>query len=112
MITIVGAGFSGLTLAYHLRRLGMAVRIFEREDRAGGLLNTQLGPYGLAESAANAILADSSLERLFEDLGVPFAERRPERKKRFIYWQKTVSLATHSFHYGKTCFGSWTTSLG
>lgn len=87
-VSIVGAGFSGLTLAYHLRKRGVDVQIFEKQDRAGGLINTHIGPFGLAESAANAILNDAEIEKLFEDLAVPFAERKSERKKRYIFWDR------------------------
>ena len=88
MISIVGAGFSGLTLAYHLKKRGAAVRIFEKQDRAGGMLNTLHGKYGIAETAANAILADAEIEKLIEELGVPLAGRRPQRKNRYIFWDR------------------------
>jgi protoporphyrinogen/coproporphyrinogen III oxidase len=87
-VVIVGAGFSGLTLAYHLRRKGVGVRLFEIQDRAGGMLNTQISDFGLTENAANAILNDIEIERLFEDLNVPFASQRPERTNRFIFWKR------------------------
>jgi oxygen-dependent protoporphyrinogen oxidase len=88
MITVVGAGFSGLTLAYHLRKRGLSVQMFEKQERAGGMIGTSHSGPDLAESAANAILADIEIERLFEDLNVPFAEQKPERKKRYIFWEK------------------------
>ncbi len=87
-VVIVGAGFSGLTLAYHLRKKGMEVRMFESQDRAGGMLNTQVSDFGLTEYAANAILNDIEIERLFEDLNVPFAIQKPERKNRYIFWER------------------------
>lgn len=98
MITIVGAGFSGLTLAYHLRKLDLEVRVFERGPRPGGLIHTQETALGLVETAANAVLSDRDMERLFADLNVPFAERRPQRKNRYIYWGRAsrwpVTLTT------------------
>jgi len=39
-INVAGAGFSGLVTAYFLTKAGRAVRIFERKDRAGGLIQT------------------------------------------------------------------------
>ncbi|MCK4809501.1 MAG: NAD(P)-binding protein [Candidatus Omnitrophica bacterium] len=36
-IIILGAGLSGISAAYSLRKLGMKCRIFEKEPRAGGL---------------------------------------------------------------------------
>ena len=37
-ITVIGAGFSGLTTAYYLLQAGARVRVIERSERAGGLL--------------------------------------------------------------------------
>lgn len=87
-IQIVGAGFSGLSLAYQLRKRGMAVSVVEKSSQPGGLISTKRSDLGLAESAANAILADAEIERLFEDLKVPFASQLPERKKRFVFWER------------------------
>lgn len=38
MIGVVGAGMTGLTLAYELRKRGRSVRVWEAEDRPGGVL--------------------------------------------------------------------------
>ncbi len=84
-VTVVGAGFSGLTLAYYLRQHGMPVEILEQGSAAGGLIKTQHTPYGLAETAANALLADAGVESLFADLKLGFAGMRPERTKRYIF---------------------------
>lgn len=86
-VSIVGAGFSGLTLAFELHRLGFKVKIHERHKRPGGLLGTSQSAFGLAETAANALLANHEIEELFEELKVPFAERLPQRKRRYIYWE-------------------------
>jgi protoporphyrinogen/coproporphyrinogen III oxidase len=97
-ITVVGAGFSGLTLAYYLKELGLEVEIFERHSQAGGLISTERSELGLAERAANALLADREIEELFHKLDVPFATQLPQRKRRYIFWRRPrrwpVSLAT------------------
>lgn len=36
-IALIGAGFTGLTAAYHLQKTGFEVTIFEKEDAVGGL---------------------------------------------------------------------------
>lgn len=113
MITVVGAGFSGLTLAYHLKKLGLDVRVFERGAKPGGLIQTHETAQGIVETAANAVLSDRDMERLFTDLNVPFAERKPQRKNRYIYWNRPtrwpVSLATTAklvFLMGQVRLGS------
>ena len=87
-VTIVGAGFSGLTLAYYLRRRGVPVQIFEIAPGPGGLIATRSEAHGLVETAANALLADKNVEDLFAELQVPFARRLSTRHRRYIFWNK------------------------
>lgn len=87
-VTIVGAGFAGLTLAHHLVKQGFHVEIHERQERAGGMIDALNGQYGLIETAANALLADAYVEELFEDLGLEFAEHLESRKNKYIYWEE------------------------
>lgn len=83
-VAIIGAGFSGLTLAWALNRLGVPVEIFEKTSRAGGLLQTERQPI-LAEAAANALLANEAVEILFEDLQVTPIRAGHRSNKRWIY---------------------------
>ena len=85
-VTVVGAGFAGLTVAHELQKLGFEVVVHERHRHPGGLLGTTTRPHGLVEGAANALLANADVEALFGELGLEFAARKPERTKRFIYW--------------------------
>lgn len=43
MITIIGAGLSGLMAAYRLKQAGMHIRIIEARDRIGGRIHTVPG---------------------------------------------------------------------
>lgn len=87
-ITVVGAGFSGLTLAYYLDRYGFAVTVIEKARRPGGLISTETTEFGLVESAANALLSDASVEKLFTELNLTFAQEVRVRKNRYIYWRQ------------------------
>lgn len=44
-VAIVGAGITGLSAAHYLRRDGHMVEVFEKSDRAGGVMQTIHEPY-------------------------------------------------------------------
>jgi oxygen-dependent protoporphyrinogen oxidase len=87
-VTVVGAGFSGLTLSYYLTRMGFSVILHEKQDHVGGLLKTLRKDAGLVETAANSLLNSQRVEELFSDLQIPSAVRRSARRRRFIFWDK------------------------
>ena len=65
-VAVVGSGPAGLAAAWELARLGAKVSVFERDDRAGGLLM-----YGIP----NMKLEKSVVERrvtLMQELGIEF----------------------------------------
>ncbi|QGY44182.1 protoporphyrinogen oxidase [Maribellus comscasis] len=39
-VAVVGAGLTGLTTAYYLKKAGIGVQVFEKADRAGGVIKT------------------------------------------------------------------------
>lgn len=84
MIQVLGAGFSGLSIAYFLKKYGHEVTIVETE-KTGGLLQSRQTPHGLVETAANALLANAVVEDMARDIGVELLSTLPSAKKRFIY---------------------------
>lgn len=84
-VSIVGAGFSGLSLAYYLRQRGLEVDVFERQSKPGGLLQTRKDPLGLIEPAANGFWNTVRVEKFFSELQIPLAKRSRYRKNRFIF---------------------------
>ena len=84
-VQIVGAGFSGLSAAYFLQKAGFKIEIFEKSDRAGGLIRSTNTPHGLAESAANAFLNSALLESVAQDIGVEMLRTLPSSKARYLY---------------------------
>src|SRR5258708_2144007 len=84
---VVGRGFSGLVTAFYLKRHGWNVELFEKNEKPGGLINSDLTQWGLVESAANGVLNTVRLEELARELGIEVLPARKESRKRFIYRQ-------------------------
>jgi len=63
-VLVVGAGPSGLSAAYHLRRLGHAVKIMEAGPMAGGMMRFGIPKYRLPRD-----VLDAEVKRIL-DLGV------------------------------------------
>jgi len=83
-VTVIGGGVSGLLIAYYLTKSDYKVTLYEAGSRWGGLIQTQLTPLGIAESAAHSILATPKVQELFEDLGVNLIEVDPHSRTRWI----------------------------
>lgn len=81
---IIGAGIAGLSLGYFLKKAGIPITIYEKESRAGGLLGTHKGQYGLAEQAANGFLWSDAIGEICNDLGLSVLGPRPEQKARYL----------------------------
>jgi oxygen-dependent protoporphyrinogen oxidase len=84
-ISVIGAGFAGLTLSLRLVELGFEVELYEKSPRVGGLLGTEKNSFGLSEQAANALIRTARAEKLFADLQIPAVLPLAESKKRFIF---------------------------
>lgn len=68
---IVGAGPSGLSAAYHLRRLGHEVEVFDASDAPGGMMR-----YGIPEYRLPRDVLDAEINRIV-DLGVVIHTKSP-----------------------------------
>lgn len=88
LITIVGGGFSGLTTAYYLSKLGLRCQIYEKNETSGGLISTASLSCGIAENGALTLMATDSLLNLCKELGVELIPANPEHKKRFFFRKK------------------------
>jgi oxygen-dependent protoporphyrinogen oxidase len=70
MTIIIGAGISGLALAYYLQKLGKPCLILEASDRVGGYLQSVREGNYLFEMAANSILADTNIVDFLHEIGL------------------------------------------
>ncbi len=55
-IAVLGAGITGLSAAWHLRRAGAAVVLFEASDRVGGVIESIREDGWLRETGPNSVL--------------------------------------------------------
>jgi len=70
-IAVIGAGISGLTAAYRLKRRGFSVAVIEAGSRAGGVIGTERVEGLLYERGPNSILDTSPrIDELLVDLGI------------------------------------------
>ncbi len=70
MTIIIGAGISGLAVAYYLQKLGKQCLILEASDRVGGYLQSVREGNYLFEMAANSILADTNIVDFLHEIGL------------------------------------------
>lgn len=69
-VLVIGAGPSGLSAAYHLRRLGHAVAIYEAGPVAGGMMRFGIPAYRLPRD-----IVEANIKRI-EDMGVEMVLNR------------------------------------
>jgi glutamate synthase (NADPH/NADH) small chain len=68
-VAVVGSGPAGLAAAQQLRRRGHAVTVYERDDRAGGLLRYGIPDFKLAKADIDRRLAQLEAEGVAFELG-------------------------------------------
>lgn len=86
-IAVIGAGLTGLTAAYTLRKAGTAVTVFESSENVGGAVGTVQEKGYLVETGPNTLQLNSQeVSDLIEELGLneSLVETQPAAKKRFI----------------------------
>src|SRR5678815_5678704 len=70
-VAIIGAGITGLTAAFYLRRKGIPVTVYETSGRVGGVIQSMRHDGYLAEFGPNTILdASPKISALIRDAGL------------------------------------------
>ena len=68
-IAIIGAGITGLTAAYYLKKAGIKFKIFEKSNHIGGVIRTEKINNFLFEIGPNSgVIGNAEIANLFEDL--------------------------------------------
>ncbi len=69
-VAVIGAGLSGLTTAYYLRKKGINVQVFEKAGRIGGVIETREEDGFLYENGpSTGVLGQPEAAALIEELG-------------------------------------------
>ncbi|MCO4752911.1 MAG: FAD-dependent oxidoreductase [Bacteriovoracaceae bacterium] len=100
-VNIIGAGISGLLMGHYLKNNGYSVKIFEKNSRTGGKIQTLTGSFGLAETAANAVFTNEDAIELMKELGLT-PHKAPSKLKRLLY--RGNKLRAFPFHIWEVLF--------
>lgn len=87
-MVIIGAGLTGLTLAYYLKKRGMSAVVIEKESRPGGVIRTYREEGFVYEAGPNTgVLGNLEVMQLFSDLGerCELEVANPQAKRRLIW---------------------------
>lgn len=85
-IHIIGAGFSGLSVAYLLAQHKMFdITVFEQNSHIGGMIQSSVKDGILVERAANSILCTEETINFLNEIGVKSVSPLPTAKKRFFF---------------------------
>lgn len=80
-VAIIGAGITGLTAAFYLKRNGVPVTVYESSDRVGGVIQSLQRNGYLAEFGPNTILETSpKIGQLVQDAGLGPRRLEPDPK--------------------------------
>lgn len=111
-IAIIGAGISGLSLAWYLKkkyREKIALQIFEARERAGGWIRSSMSQGHLFEYGPRAFRAADSeaAYSLVQELGLENFIRWAETEKRHLLYKKRIEPVPQSIK--EWCFSPLTT---
>ncbi len=83
-VVVVGSGISGLSTAYRLKKQGVRVVVYEKDDEIGGNIKTLRVNGYIIEVGPQTVLADEDVLSFFRELGLRPVEASPSSKKRYI----------------------------
>ena len=85
-VAIIGAGITGLTAAFYLKRKGIPITVYEAGGRVGGVIQSLRKDGYLAEFGPNTILETSpQISQLVRDAGLESRRLDPDPKSEARY---------------------------
>jgi protoporphyrinogen/coproporphyrinogen III oxidase len=85
-VAIIGAGITGLTAAFYLKRSGIPVTVYEASGRVGGVIQSLRQDGYLAEFGPNTLLETSpKISQLVRDAGLQSRRLDPDPKAEARY---------------------------
>lgn len=85
-VAVIGAGITGLTAAFYLKRAGVPVTVYEAGGRVGGAIQSLRQDGYLAEFGPNTILETSpKITQLIRDAGLESRRLEPDPKAEARY---------------------------
>src|SRR5215475_9294296 len=85
-VAVIGAGITGLTAAFYLKRRGVPVTVYEASGRVGGVIQSLRQDGYLAEFGPNTILETSpKIAQLVRDAGLESRRLDPDPKAEARY---------------------------
>ena len=95
-VAIIGAGITGLTAAFYLKRKGLAVTVYETSSRVGGVIQSLRKDGYLAEFGPNTLLETSpKIAQLVRDAGLQSRRLDPDPKAEARYvvrYQRPIAM--------------------
>ena len=91
-VIIIGAGLTGLTLAFYLKKAGIGFRIIEKSGKTGGVIQTVSEQGFVYETGPNTgVVSHPEMTELFEDLsGKCTLETADPSAKRRLIWKNRM----------------------
>ncbi len=114
-VAIIGAGITGLTAAFYLRRKGLAVTVYEAAPRVGGVIQSLRRDGYLAEFGPNTLLETSpKIAQLVQDAGLQ--SRRldpdPQAEARYVVrYGRPIAMPAKPLGFFTTDLFSWKAKL-
>ena len=95
-VAIIGAGITGLTAAFYLKRKGIPVTVYEASGRVGGVIQSLRQGGWLAEFGPNTLLETSpKIGQLVRDAGLQSRRLDPDPKAEARYvvrYQRPIAM--------------------